>query len=217
MTSIDPTRRGNEYWAPEPLLDCQTVFLLGGGPSLVDVDATRLRGLNVMAINSSCVVAPWAPFLFFTDTNWFDDHRRVVEEWPGVVVTSSRQAKEALPDKLHRIHLEMMPEFTKGQPTLKFGRSSGHTAISLSVSMGAIRVILLGYDMRRVGGRSHFHDEYGTEDDKMYRDDFLVHFTGWNEAARRCGVRIINCTPDSALREFPMGDLDAEIEAARAA
>jgi hypothetical protein len=91
---------------------------------------------------------------------------------------------------------------------LKFGRTSGHTAISLAIAMGAVRVILLGYDMRRVDGRSHFHDEYGSQDDKLFSHDFLVHFAGWNEAARRCGVTVINTTPGSALTEFPSGDLN---------
>jgi hypothetical protein len=43
---------------------------------------------------------------------------------------------------------------------------------------------------------------------KLFRDDFLVHFQGWGEAARRIGVEVLNCTPGSALAEFPMRSID---------
>ncbi len=200
--------RGNEYWTPEPLLAGDTVFLLGGGPSLRDFDVQRLRGRRVMAINCSCAICPWAEFLYFTDTSWFEHRRTLVAAWPGTVITASRVAKAALPEKLKRIQLVTQPDFTIGEPVLKFGRSSGHTAISVAIAMGAARVILLGYDMQIVGGRSHHHNEYHTEDIKLFRDDFLVHFQGWGEAARRIGVEVLNCTPGSALAEFPMRSID---------
>lgn len=196
--------RGREYWTPTLLLDGATVFLLGGGPSLQDFDVECLRGRRVMAINTSAYLCPWAEFLYFTDNNWFDDNRPLVEAWPGTVITGSRVAKGKLPDKLLRIEVVNRPDFPHGERTLKFGRSSGHTAISLSISMGASRVVLLGYDMQRVDGRSHYHDVYGTEDDKLFSHDFVPAFTGWNDAALRAGAEVINCTPGSALTEFAM-------------
>lgn len=205
VTAID---RALEYWPPEPLLDGQTVFVLGNGPSLVPGDVDRLQGHPVIAINSACRMAPWAPFLWFWDTHWFHAHRAEVDAWPGLVITSDREAKRAAPDRVHRIETVPSDEFLVGRATVREGRSSGHVAISLAIAMGAIRVVLLGFDMRRVEGRSHWHDEYATQDDNLFSRDFLPGFTGWREAARRCGVRIVNCAPGSALKEFPMATLD---------
>lgn len=203
--------RGGEIWTPEPLWHGATVFLLGGGPSLRVFDMRRLRGHTVLAINSSChsaLAAGLQPALFFTDNHWFVEHRAVIEAWPGLVVTASHSAKAALPDKLRRIAMVQRPDFTKGEPILKFGRSSGHTAISLAIAMGAARVVLLGYDMRRVDGRSHHHDDYLETDDALYERDFLIYFRDWNQAAIAAGVEVLNATPGSALREFPMIDID---------
>lgn len=199
---------GREYWTPPLLFSGDTVFLLGGGPTLTKADVARLDDQVTVAINSSCLIAPMADILYFTDTNWFEDHRRIIEAWPGTVVTQSRVAKATLPDRMHRIRTKVKDDFTRGEEELKFGRSSGHSAISLAIALGAARVVLLGYDMRIVDRRSHHHDEYPHEDAKLFTHDFLLAFEGWNAAAERIGVQVLNATPGSALKEFPMTTLD---------
>ena len=202
------TDRGNELWTPEPLFDQQTVFVLGGGPSLIGFDVERLRGRRVFVVNQSIYLAPWADALFFMDQHWFDANRAAVEAFGGLRITAARHSKAAAPDLLKRVTFTHGPEFVFGTGNLKFSRTSGHAAICLSIVMGAIKVVLLGFDMRIADGRSHFHDAYRNNADKLFRDDFLVHFTGWNDAARKCGVKIVNCTPGSALNEFEHRPLD---------
>lgn len=198
---------GRETWAPDMTLFAgSTMALLGGGWSLHGFDAERtLRGrCRVMAINSSLRLAPWADCLVFTDNNWFDDHRAEILAFPGLVVTPSRHAKEKEPDKINRITVINRPDFTVGTGTdLKFGRSSGHTGVTVAIAMGVKRILLLGYDMRIMDGRSHFHDEYGTQDHKLFSHDFLIYWQDWRAATEAVGVEVINCTPGSALHEFP--------------
>jgi hypothetical protein len=198
-----------EIWAPEPQWLGRTVFLLGGGPSLRDFKVQRLKGKTVMAVNSSCHAAPWADILFFTDYNWMQAHLDIVKAWKGLVVTPSSHAKTVLGDRIRRIQLVNRPDFSRpGELTLKFGRSSGHTAISLAVALGAARIVLLGYDMRRVDGRSHHHDDYLNTTDALYERDFIPWFKGWNEAAQARGIEILNATPGSALLEFPLVSIE---------
>jgi hypothetical protein len=207
--------RENELWAPEPLLDGMTVFCLGGGPSLAGFNAECLRGRRVIAINQSLYLAPWADLLFFMDTHWFEQNHEAVLGFKGVIVTGSRQIKGRYPDRVRRVTFRGKTEFEFNTPELKFSRSSGHAAIAVAIAMGAVRIVLLGYDMRRVDGRSHYHNAYGSEDDKLFSHDFLLQFAGWNEAARRCGVSIVNATPGSALSEFARGDLAAILRETR--
>lgn len=214
-----PVDRGFEYWAPQPLWRGETCFLLGGGPSLDRATVNRVRGHGrVMAINSSCMLAPWADALFFTDNSWFEPRRGIVEAWTGLVLTLSRHAKAALPDRIKRLEIETWgPEFPPmGSPTIRQGRSSGHTAISIAIALGAGTVVLLGYDMQEVGGRSHHHDEYRNTETGLYAADFVPAFAGWHVAALRVGVEVLNATPGSALREFPMTTIDALLEEAAA-
>lgn len=198
------------FWTPEPIWRGETAFLLGGGPSLKDVDLTRLRGRRVVTINSSHRPAIDAGLddgvLFFTDTNWWEAHSEV--DWRGLIVTCAASYRPRLPSTIRQVVGERRPDFPKlGAAVIKKGRSSGHTAVGLAVALGAQTIVLLGFDARAVDGRTHHHDEYGERDVSLYAESFVPAFGGWNAAALARGVTILNATPDSAITEFPMVDL----------
>ena len=71
-------------------------------------------------------------------------------------------------------------------------------------------MILVGFDMRRVEGRSHFFGEHPAG---LRRT--LNGYERWPEKFERAaaslpdGIEIINCTPGSALTCFERGDLAA--------
>lgn len=167
--------------------------------------------------------------------------RSFVEQFPGLVVSLAPVAKRVLDDPGNPYPLARRPRVlrvkTCGAPThqpkrpgphgyqpgfpplwspeIHGGRSSGHTAISLAIALGAAQVALVAYDMRVVEGREHFHSDYrGPRDLTIYGNEFVPGFTGWNEAALASGVRIVNCTPGSAVTEFPFADLDEVLCAA---
>jgi hypothetical protein len=202
-----------EYWSPEPLFAGKTIFCLASGPSLTAEVCARIRGRRSIAVNSSAALAPFASVLFFTDSGWYEPRRDLVANWAGLVISMSRTAKGELPDKVKRVQgqgdPQALPGFSRGPGVIQQGRSSGHTAVSLAIALGASRVVLLGYDMRFVEGREHFHGEYkGPRDVGIYEREFLPGFAGWKEAAAAVGVEVVNATPGSALKEFPFMSLD---------
>lgn len=168
-----------------------------------------LRGAPSIAVNSSCGVAPWAEVLYFTDTGWYTPRRELVRDWPGIVVTMSKTAKREWPDKVKRVQGLHMPGFPPvGSSAIRQGRSSGQTAISLALALGANEIVLLGLDMRVVDGREHHHNEYsGPRDLDLYAREFVPAFRGWHADALAAGVRVFNATPGSAVTEFPFVDL----------
>lgn len=197
------------FWTPERIWEGKTAFLLAGGDSLRTFDVERLRGRLVVAINQSIDRAPWADAVFFTDSGWFEKNRETLENFQGHILTLSRTAKREMNERVKRLEIENFEDFPPpGTRAIKAGRSSGHTAISVTVSMGAKTIILLGYDMRIVNGRSHHHNAYGTQSPELYSHDFIPKFAGWNAAAQRAGVTILNATPGSALAEFPIVDIE---------
>lgn len=209
-----PATRELEYWSPEPIFRGETIFCLASGPSLTADICERVRGRCAIAVNSSAVLAPWAAVLFFTDSGWYEPRRELVANWEGLVISMSRTAKRELPDKVKRVQgqgdPQLLPGFSRGPHVIQQGRSSGHTAVSLAIALGAARVVLLGYDMKFVEGREHFHQEYkGPRDMDIYAREFIPGFAGWNEAARAVGVEVVNATEGSALMEFPLADLDS--------
>lgn len=214
------TTRELEYWTPEPIFKGKTVFCVASGPSLTHEIADRLVGHHVLVVNSSWRFVPYADVLYFTDSSWYEQRRAIVAKFPGLVVSMSRTAKRELPDKVRRVKGEGDPAFPiasfprPGSPVIRQGRSSGHTAVSLLVALGAARVPLIAFDMRVVSGpdgqvREHCHGEYkGPRDLGIYASEFAPGFAGWNAAALAAGTEIVNCTPGSAVTEFPFADLD---------
>jgi hypothetical protein len=226
----------NVIWTPEPLFKSETVFCVASGPSLTQEIADKLKGRRVIVVNSSCHFAPWADVLYFTDSGWYDTHKGIVRDWPGLVVSMSRQAKRELDDpavntnstpRVLRVKgygdpsfpprvrppdgsLPKVPGFPPlGSPEIQQGRNSGNTAVSLAIALGAARVCLIGYDCRVVNGREHCHNDYkGPRDLSLYENEFQKAFNGWNEAALASCVEILNCTHGSAITEFPFADLD---------
>lgn len=97
---------------------------------------------------------------------------------------------------------------------LHIGGNSGYQSINLAVLVGAARVVLLGYDMRHAGGKVHWH---GSHPEGM-NNPKEKQLAGWAEAfstmlpdLQRLGVEVINCTPGSALKCFPMARLEDTI------
>jgi hypothetical protein len=151
--------------------------------------------------------------VYFTDADWFKGtgpdglkRSKSLERSQALLVTCSREAKRASPDRLKRVFLQTGRPL--GEPTLRMGRNSGQTAIALAAAFGAKRIVLLGFDMRFVNGRSHHHDSYKASDPKLYARDFIPHFAGWNAMAKAAKIQVLNATPGSALREFPMINIE---------
>lgn len=212
-----PVDRSREFWTPDKAWLGDTVFILGGGDSLRGFDCSPLRNFGwILTINSSYWTAPFCDALYFNDHTWWSQPRvaggpaRRVELCKSkcTLITTSRAVKREAPDRVHRIYTMSGVPFRVGSGPVRQGRSSGHTAISLAAARGGKRLILLGYDMRIVGGRSHHHNEYSTNNDKLYSRDFIPAFQGWNEVAVKCGVQVLNATPGSALKEFPRVNLE---------
>lgn len=93
--------------------------------------------------------------------------------------------------------------------TINSGGNSGFQAIHLAATFGATRIILLGFDMQRTGGKEHWH---GKHEGKLPNG---VGFASWMKALgalaidlRQAGVDVINCTRVTALRCFRQASLE---------
>lgn len=82
---------------------------------------------------------------------------------------------------------------------LRNGRNSGCAAINLAVHFGAVRVLLLGYDM----GGSHW---FGQHPQKLRSnppyESYIAAFATLVEPLHRIGVTVINCSRRTNLTTF---------------
>lgn len=108
---------------------------------------------------------------------------------------------------------------------IHYGHSSGYQLIGLALHYGVKEFILIGYDLKYPGGYDgtrrvpgsgrHYFGEYPKELEHWTR--FNIGPEGELEGLLKCyrtivpdeyGIRIINCSPDSALDFFEVGELE---------
>lgn len=89
------------------------------------------------------------------------------------------------------------------------GHNSGYQAISLAVLFGAKRILLLGYDFQRRGGKAHWHPDHPSP--LGNGGNYRAWIAAMNVLAKdleHAGVEVINCSPGSALNCFPKMSVD---------
>lgn len=90
-------------------------------------------------------------------------------------------------------------------PTHVAGRDAGTSAIDLAVKFGATEIILLGYDM--TGGHFCEHPLQRPPQDHFVRH--MEHTAEFAKDAKAKGIRIVNCSPISAVKVFERQPLEA--------
>jgi hypothetical protein len=92
-------------------------------------------------------------------------------------------------------------------------QNSGAGAIALAHHFGAKRVVLLGYDCQKTGGRTHWHGDHPKHRDPRQKLGNAGSLDKWprqfTELRRHvAGMEIINCSRDTALTLFPRAALE---------
>lgn len=199
-------------WRVPRLFAGQTVTVIAGGPSLTSEDARRAQSIGpVIAVNDAYRKAPNAAIHYAADGDWWCEHWEVVRRLPGIQVTCDARAslKVAEAIGLHVVELVGGPEgrgLSLDPARIHSGRNSGYQALNIAVLTGAARVLLLGFDMQRTGGRAHWFGDHPANlrnpDTAMARN-WVREFDAVPADAARAGCEIINCSRETALTVFP--------------
>ena len=193
-----------EPWTPPPrIFERQTVFIVGGGPSLRGFDWNRLAGKRVIVCNVGGYMVPFADALVFSDSRFAQRHRKLISEFRGLLVSTSERAAASMPDRV-KLVVPTLHEVVKPGP------SSGHLGAWLAIQAGAKRVVLLGMDGATLrDGRAHYHDLYSEPLSDWGCNRLVGGWLGWNVAAELVGCEIINASRMSAIPEFRKVDIDS--------
>lgn len=195
---------------------CEPVFVIGGGPSVALQRPARLEGRNVIVINSSYEVAPFAQYLFFGDNRWHVEHQDrpafVAFREKATIVTVSDPASGFYLKKLNRtIPNKAETGLSTDRVSLSSQRTSFHGAINLAAMLGATQIILLGLDGKRSPeGVSHHHrpHKWPTKPGIItweYQKTQLRHTVAPLAAM---GVRVYNTNPNSSFDFWPFEPLE---------
>lgn len=162
--------------------------VLATGPSLTQavVDTVRDRA-KVVVVSDAYRLAPWADALVSQDRAWWQ---------------ANPEALEFAGKKFSGTEIKGV-EKMEGIPS---GSNSGLLALKAAVQMGATRVLMCGFDM----SGAHYFGQHKPPLKNTTASRFEV-FQDQFKRYRPRGVEILNCTPGSALRAYPMADLNASL------
>lgn len=215
VTAVKVNKRG---W-DRLIWDDATVVILASGESLTQeqcdaVQVWRAEKPNryAIVINTTFRRAPWADILYACDGRWWE----AIDEKTGI--TYYEEARDAFKgqfwtqekptaDKydLKWVRSQRAPGLSKKSDIIHQGNSGGFQAINLAYNAGVSEIILLGYDCR--GG--HWHGNHPT---KIHT---VLPYKTWINEYRVLAVdlalakvKVINCSPNTALPHFEKGRLD---------
>jgi hypothetical protein len=203
------------YWSVPPEWTGETCCILGGGPSLASVDFRALNrtGCRVIAINDAFRFAPWADCLYFCDQRWWDKRSLDVRaSFTGkyLVTLENRIYGVKRIRNTGELGMETDPA------GLRHGHNSGYQCINLAVHFGVSRIVLYGYDMRVHGNQTHaiegVRQQNATDFDRLLRDKMLPAFDSLVQPLANANAQVLNATPGSRLRCWPIVDLRTAID-----
>lgn len=173
-----------------------TAFVLAPGPSMSQALADRVRGLGfVVAVGNAYELAPWADALVANDLTWWKEHPEATKFTGRKFCTKTLSGTER-----HR---------GKG---VSSDANSGMLGIDVAVEVfKASPVYLLGFDFHG----THFFGPYKngcSNTSPTSREKHKRQMKSWRMLHPRANV--VNCTPGSALKVFPVGELDLELQRA---
>lgn len=149
----------------------------------------------MIVTNTTFRMCPWADVLFAFDPKWwrvhFEEARRA---FAGQMLTVAHSVPGV-------VTLCGATWFTPFQ-------TSGACAVSLAICGRASKVVLLGYDCQRTGGRTHWHGDHPKElSNAKTIDGWPAVFKAVAAEARAKGVTVLNASRETALTCFDRVEL----------
>lgn len=191
-------------------------FILGGGPSLNEVDVSRLRGHRVIAVNNAYRLGDW-DVMFFGDCEWFPRHKEPLLRFAGLKLCRCPKWEKMPGIKVLETANAPLGRLSEDPDVVLWNKSSGACAINIATLLGARRIVLLGFDMQKYddsgtpnteGTVHNWHDEHGfIKQKKITRNpypDFIKPMGGIALDLKKMGIECVNASTSTALEVFPV-------------
>ena len=197
----------------------ETVVCIATGPSLTAGQLDFLKGLvgvKVIAVSEAGLPEyhplsyPWADILYSADNNWWRHYRPRAF---GPMFVSGEPVKEITVDgktspafETVAIKCLQRDEPMPREPgAVLSGDHSGFQALGLALTLGASRIVLLGYDAKGAPRNAHTNRPA-----KFTRNE--PPYANWcrfydRVPAQWPDVEIINCSPRTGITAFPQRDI----------
>lgn len=169
-----------------------TFVVLASGPSVNQAIADFVRDkCKVVAVSNAYILAPWADALVSNDSQWWRTNCDALN-------FAGRKFSGASMHGTERLRVE------GNYPS---GCNSGLQGMRVATMLGATKILLLGFDMHAKNGH-HFFGKHPSPLRNTTESRFKVHI---DQFRRWRGPKVVNCTPGSALTQFPMSTIEKEL------
>jgi hypothetical protein len=159
----------------------------------------------VIVINTSFRIAPWADVLYACDASWwkhyFGEALRLFQGQQYWTIAATARDQYKLRWILGNSNRSGL---SRSNDWIVAGKNSGYQAIGLAAFFGCSRILLLGYDFQRTGGKVHWHPDHPRGLGNGGR--FQAWVSEMSALAQDCvedGIEVINCSRVTALQCFP--------------
>lgn len=190
-------------WSVPRLWEGETVVVLASGASMNEQVAEQVRGHPCIVVNRTVEFAPWADMLYAADSKWWRNHPPAMQ-FAGIKVSCEPSKDFAYgdppPKSVHTLRVTGESGFDPDPSCIRTGQNSGYQALHVAVHTGASRILLCGFNMQG----QHWHGRHPTPLNNPTESAFV----DWTRMFERLApliapmTRVINCTPNSALRCF---------------
>lgn len=188
------------------------IFIIGGGPSLLNFPFDKLKDKETIAVNKSIKDVPNPTYFFTADSGIASN----VVEWTKGIYTikvlaysTTHKRFELLRDSF--INFDFIIKYGSGNPKpdigFKFGefqpgQNSGFCALQFAVVMGYSPIYLLGFDLTSdEQGRIHRHD-VKSQSFQSTLNEFYDYFKRGLEALKKTDIAVYSCSPISRLNNI---------------
>lgn len=224
------------YWRPPLMWEGSDVWIIGGGASLahqfnVPADVIKkvesgqehisiysdylkpLHDKHVIGVNLSFMLGNWVSVLYFCDKSFYRVYRNQINSFRNLKVTCVNSIeRKLLPTtrNIKRMKRDNKLGLSEKKDTICWNHNSGAAAINFAIHTGAKRILLLGFDMQPLGGRTHWHEgfqNYTKPTGDVVFERFLKVFPQLAKDAKAKGIEILNVNKDSAIDVFKKVDL----------
>ena len=203
----------------------ESVFVIGSGTSLFDLDLVQIHEHVVISVNSSFIRMPWADGN--CDKRYWISNDSAVREWSywkdvkegkciKIIRNSWKKYYDEIPDFLvfsPRKKVDIMVD--PNEKALCYS-SSVPSAIDLAIQMGCNKIFLLGVDHYFLNQKSHFWQLYPKQNQPIplktilppaFMQQYIFDLNKVSYDALRWfadfrKVRIYNCNPLSKIKFF---------------
>ena len=191
------------------------IIVAAPGPSLTEEVAEQCRGHHVICIKWAALRIPWADVLYACN-QWHWDEANGFPSFQGERwschhdrIDNKRAAAEWWGIRLVRGDRIVPPRFSTNPSVIYYGNCSGFQGLGFAVHWlrRPGRIVMVGYDFRGEGKEKYFLGEHPKG--PSCGGKFVTYRPSFESAAKQLpeGIEIVNATPGSALKCFPMMNL----------